>query len=178
MSNQKSLIEVALEVMERQANPIDIYELIEKVLEEKDLVDSDGTYAAKLYVEIVKSSKFVIFKDEADQKDKIDLKSRQPLELFDQDGSSFNDKEDKPKTRKAKAVVDDDEDLDLDDENDEEDEDLYDDSYNDEDEDEDENNEYIEDEENEEDSYDDDDDSYDEDKYNEYMDDYEDMYED
>lgn len=179
MSNQMSLIEVALKIMEQQTNPIDIYELFEKVFEEKDIVDSDGTYAAKLYVEIVKSSKFVIFKDKNDNKDKIDLKSRQSLDIFDQDGSSFNDKEDRPRSRR-KAIVDD-EDLLLDNEDEEDSDEEYDDDNYEEDnyEEEDSDEEYEDEDDNyEDDNYDDEEYDDEEDKYNKYMDDYEGMYED
>lgn len=179
MSNQMSLIEVALKIMEQQTNPIDIYELFEKVFEEKDIVDSDGTYAAKLYVEIVKSSKFVIFKDKNDNKDKIDLKSRQSLDIFDQDGSSFNDKEDRPRSRR-KAIVDDEEDLLLDNDEEDSDEEYDDDNYEEDNYDEEDSDEEYEDEDDnyEDDNYDDEEYDDEEDKYNKYMDDYEGMYED
>ena len=180
MSNQMSLIEVALKIMEQQTNPIDIYELFEKVFEEKDIVDSDGTYAAKLYVEIVKSSKFVIFKDKNDNKDKIDLKSRQTLDIFDQDGSSFNDKEDRPRSRR-KAIVEDEEDLLLDNEDEEDSDEEYDDyNYEEDNYDEEDSDEEYEDEDDnyEDDNYDDEEYDDEEDKYNKYMDDYEGMYED
>ena len=158
MENQMSLIEIALEIMDEKKEPIDIYTLIEETLARKGVIDTDGTYAAKLYTDITTSSKFVFMGE-----NKWDLKSRQSLDQFDKDGSSFNSKDDYDNAEEEDDDLNE-SDLELEDA-DEEDED----SYDDEDEDD------LEDDEEDEDSYDDNDD---EEKYNKYMDDYEDLYED
>lgn len=171
---QMSLLEVALKIMEEKEGIVNIYDLIQEVLTRKGIEDTDGSIAAKLYVDITTSSKFVYMGE-----DNWDLKSRQSLEQFDKDGSAFN----------PRGAEDDDEDFDdLEEDDLEEDEDEDEDSDDESDEDEDEDSddesdlddtEY--DEESDEDDLDDDesddDRSIDEDKYNEYMDDYEDLYE-
>ena len=177
MENQKSLIEIAVEIMESHEGPINIYELIEKTLALKGISDEDSSLSAKLYVDITISSKFVFMGD-----DNWDLKSRQSLEQFDKDGSSFNSKEEYIEDEDDEEILfDDDEELDEDE--DEDDEDSDDEAEDSEDEaeelDEDEDDEELEfeDEEDEEDeSYDDHD--VDEERYNKIMDDYEDLYED
>lgn len=177
MENQMSLIEIALEIMDEKKEPIDIYTLIEETLARKGVVDTDGTYAAKLYTDITTSSKFVFMGE-----NKWDLKSRQSLDQFDKDGSSFNSKDDYDNTEEEDddlnesdlELEDEDDNKYYDDDEDEDDEDEDDeDSYDDEDEDDLDLDEL--DEEDEDDSYDDNDD---EEKYNKYMDDYEDLYED
>ncbi len=183
MENQKSLIEIALEIMEKSNAPLNIYTLIKETLSEKGLDDPDGSLAAKLYTDISISSKFVYMGE-----DNWDLKSRQSLDQFDKDGSSFISKDEEYQDE------DDSEDEDLYDDEDEKDEDEDDEDsekeYQDEDEDEESDDRYEDEESKEEDNYDDEDnydeesdeseeDNYDdEDKYNQIMDDYEDLYED
>ncbi len=178
MENQMSLIEIALEIMESSTSPLNIYTLIEETLKKKGIEDEDGKYAAKLYTDITISSKFVFMGD-----DLWDLKSRQSLDVFDKDGSSFINP-DEEYNDKDELYEDEEEDLDEEEEDlDEEDEDEERDEDDEESEDEEEDS--YEDEESEDDNYDEesddeDDDSYDddEDKYNKIMDDYEDLYED
>ena len=173
MENQMSLIEIALEIMENQKEPIDIYTLIEETLAKKGLIDTDGTYKAKLYTDIIASSKFVFMGE-----NKWDLKDRQSLDQFDKDGSSFNSKEDYDNSDDdyddEDSIDFDDEDEDDDDNRDYDDEDDEDEARFDDEDDEDEDSIGFEDEDDDEDSYDDND----EEKYNKYMDDYEDLYED
>lgn len=181
MENQKSLIEIALEIMEKSNAPLNIYTLLKETLAEKGLDDSDGSLAAKLYTDISISSKFVYMGE-----DNWDLKSRQSLDQFDKDGSSFISKDEEYQDE------DDSEDEDLYDDEDEKDEDEDDEDsekeYDDEDE---ESDDHYDDEESEEDDNYEDEDNYDEesdeseednyddeDKYNQIMDDYEDLYED
>ena len=181
MENQKSLIEIALEIMEKSNAPLNIYTLLKETLAEKGLDDPDGSLAAKLYTDISISSKFVYMGE-----DNWDLKSRQSLDQFDKDGSSFISKDEEYQDE------DDSEDEDLYDDEDEKDEDEDDEDsekeYDDEDE---ESDDHYEDEESEEDDNYEDEDNYDEesdeseednyddeDKYNQIMDDYEDLYED
>ncbi len=170
MENQMSLIEIALEIMDEKKEPIDIYTLIEETLARKGVVDTDGTYAAKLYTDITTSSKFVFMGE-----NKWDLKSRQSLDQFDKDGSSFNSKEDYDNSEEEDDDLNE-SDLELEDADDYDEDEDEDDRYDDEDEDEDDSDLDLEDDEEEDDeSYDDNDD---EEKYNKYMDDYEDLYED
>ena len=182
MENQKSLIEIALEIMEKSNAPLNIYTLIKETLAEKGLDDPDGSLAAKLYTDISISSKFVYMGE-----DNWDLKSRQSLDQFDKDGSSFISKDEEYQDE------DDSEDEDLYDDEDEKDEDEDDEDSEkeyDDDEDEESDDRYEDEESEEEDNYEDEDnydeesdeseeDNYDdEDKYNQIMDDYEDLYED
>ena len=110
MENQMSLIEIALEIMESSKEPLNIYTLIKETLNRKGVSDEDGTLAAKLYTDITISSKFVYMGD-----DLWDLKSRQSLDMFDKDGSSFINP-DEEYTDKDDNYDDEDEDLAEDDE--------------------------------------------------------------
>ncbi len=174
--SQMSLLEIAVKLMEQKGTVENIYKLIEEVLELKGLTDETGALATKLYVDITTSSKFVYMGDGL-----WDLKSRQPLEQFEKDGSAFYSKADEDE----EEIIEDYEDEDIDDEDlEDEDEDLEDededtDDEDTDDEDLDEDSEDFDDDleyEDSEDDLDDSDDSFDEDKYTEYMDDYEDMY--
>ena len=176
-NNELSLIELAVKVLEQRDTPININELIEEVLKLKNINDENKAYATKLYVDITTSSKFVFLGDGM-----WDLKSRQPLEVFDRDGAAFIKPEDEYKESEEEKEFtedfdeDEESDYDLDDDEDEDDED----SDKDEDEDEDDEDDVIvEDEDYDEDELDEDkyDDDFEEDKYNKYMDDYEEMYE-
>lgn len=176
-NNELSLIELAVKVLEQRDTPININELIEEVLKLKNINDENKAYATKLYVDITTSSKFVFLGDGM-----WDLKSRQPLEVFDRDGAAFIKPEDEYKEPEEEKEFtedfdeDEESDYDLDDDEDEDDED----SDKDEDEDEDDEDDVIvEDEDYDEDELDEDkyDDDFEEDKYNKYMDDYEEMYE-
>ena len=156
--SQMSLLEVAVKLMEQTQGVKNIRALIKEVLELKGLSDEDGSISTQLYIDITTSSKFVYMGN-----DEWDLKSRQSLDEFDKDGSAFNTKDDE---------IDDELDDDLDEDDlDDEDEDDFDDDDEDEDDldDEDDLNDgedmerYSEE-------------GFNEDKYNDYMDDYEDMY--
>ena len=148
--SELSLLEVAVKIVEEKNAPVNIYELIQEVLNRKGLEDDEKkSLAARLYVDITTSSKFVYMGE-----DNWDLKLNQPLEQFEKDGSAFNTTD---------YVDEDDEDEDIDD---------YEDSLSLDEEDE----EYDEDDLEDDDL--DSDDDFKEDKYNKYMDDYEDMYED
>lgn len=167
--SQMSLLEVAVKLMEQTQGVKNIRALIKEVLELKGLSDEDGSISTQLYIDITTSSKFVYMGN-----DEWDLKSRQSLDEFDKDGSAFNSKDDE---------IDDELDDDLD-EDDLDDEDEDEDDLDDEDED-----DFDDDDDEDEDDLDDEDDlndgedmeryseeGFNEDKYNDYMDDYEDMY--
>ena len=163
-TEQLSMLEVAMELLNQKKTPQVISTLIQEVLELKGFDDPNGVLATQLYIDITTSSAFVFCGE-----GKWDLKSRQSLEVFDRDGSFFNTGEE---------YIEDEEEIDLDDYN-IDDEDDY---SNDDDDDEDEDDDYYD--------YDlplddidpnedDDEVSYlDEQEYNDIMDDYEDMYED
>ena len=148
--SQMSLLEVAVKLMEQTQGVKNIRALIKEVLELKGLSDEDGSISTQLYIDITTSSKFVYMGN-----DEWDLKSRQSLDEFDKDGSAFNSKDDE---------IDDELDDDLD-EDDLDDEDEDEDDLDDEDDlnDGEDMERYSEE-------------GFNEDKYNDYMDDYEDMY--
>lgn len=174
--SQMSLLEVAVMLMEQKRTQQNIMSLIKEVLEMKGITDENNELTAQLYIDITTSSKFVYMGD-----DEWDLKSRQSLEKYERDGSAFNSKED---------LLDQDEDLDendldLDEDNEDEDEEDEDSDYGYDYEDED--SDYDDDDDDEDSDYDDgelDDEDVDryteegfnEDKYNDYMNEFEDMY--
>ena len=176
MENQQSLFEAALEIISIKEGPTNIYDLINETLASKNVEDESGDLAAKLYLDITISSKFVFLGD-----DQWDLKSRQPLEKFEKDGSDFNSKDDYQKPERKRSDEDEDDDYDLSDDEDEDEVDRdEDEDYEDQNEDDEEYEDDLsfEDDEDEEDddSYDDKD--FDEEKYNKYMDEFEDEYKD
>lgn len=177
--SELSLLEVAVKIVEEKNAPINIYELIQEVLNRKGLEDDEKkSLAARLYVDITTSSKFVYMGE-----DNWDLKLNQPLEQFEKDGSAFNTADYVDEDDEDEDIDDYEDSLSLDEEDDEESDEDDEESTEDEDEDEDEfDDDREDDEEYDEDDLEDDDldsdDDFKEDKYNKYMDDYEDMYED
>ena len=161
-TEQLSMLEVAVELLNQKKTPQTITSLIQEVLELKGLDDPDGVLSTQLYIDITTSSSFVYCGEE-----KWDLKSRQSLELFDRDGSYFNTGEEYEEEEEEIELDDyniDDEEETLDDEDDEDD-DYYD--------------EYDIPLDEIDPNEDDDEVSYlDEQEYNDIMDDYESMYED
>ena len=175
---QMSLIEIATQLMEDHDGLYNIYELIRDTLAKKGFDVNDIELAAQLYVDMIASSNFVYMGE-----DMWDLKSRQPLEQYDKDGSDFVTKEEEYQYETTLDDNDEDEDLDdlsedeLDDEEDLEDEDDYDEESDEDDE--------LDEEESDDGELEDDEEletyteeGFNEDKYNDLMDDYEDMYDD
>ena len=178
--NDKSMLEVAIEIMEASNGAKNIYKLIDEVFEEMGLAD-DASVKAQLYIDITTSAQFVYCGGE----DELwDLKSRQSLDLWDKsffenDSEELaeddeEDESDNISMEDFNYVESDDEDEESDDEDEDEDEEdnTYEIDEDGDDEDEDEEDSWDEDEE---------DNSWDEDeeeKYNDMMDDYEDLYED
>lgn len=181
------MIEIAEEIMAKKKQPQSIREIVKEVLEIKGIDSNDGDRMAQLYVDITISSKFVYC-----GKEKWDLKAKQPLELWDKDGSEFNDKEDFEEQLAAleelenggpvKAVEQEEEIIVMGKKDDDDEEDDDNDNDDEDNEEADNDDEEIENIQNEpikmlEDDNDVDDDViYDEDKYNSIMDDYEDLY--
>ena len=164
-TEQLSMLEVAIELLNQKKTPQLITTLIQEVLELKGLDDPNGVLATQLYIDITTSSSFVFCGE-----GKWDLKTRQSLEMFDRDGSFFNTGEEYEEEEEEIALDDynideDDESMDDEDDEDEDDDDYYDDYDLSLDE--------IDP------TEDDDEVSYlDEQEYNDIMDDYESMYED
>ena len=164
-TEQLSMLEVAVELLNQKKTPQSIMTIIQEVLELKGLDDPNGVLAAQLYIDITTSSSFVYCGEE-----RWDLKTRQSLELFDRDGSYFNTGEEYEEEEEEIDLddynIDEEESVDDDEDDDDEDDDYYDDEYDlplDE----------IDP------TEDDDEVSYlDEQEYNDIMDDYESMYED
>lgn len=165
-TEQLSMLEVAVELLNQKKTPQLITTLIQEVLELKGLDDPNGVLATQLYIDITTSSSFVFCGE-----GKWDLKTRQSLEMFDRDGSYFNTGEEYEEEEEEIKLDDyniDDEEESLDDDEDEDDED--DDEYYD---------EYDLTLDDIDPTEDDDEVSYlDEQEYNDIMDDYESMYED
>ena len=159
-TEQLSMLEVAIELMNQKKTPQSIMTLINEVLEIKGLDDPDGTFATQLYIDITTSSNFVFCGE-----GKWDLKDRQSLELFDKDGSYFNTGEE----------YEEEEEIDLEDYNVDDEDDDYDEDEDDEDEYDDYDSVLLDDIDPNED--DDENDFLDEQEYNDIRDDYEDMYE-
>lgn len=166
---QMSMLEVAIKLMNKKKNKQPISKIIKETLEMKGIEDTDGTYAAQLYIDITTSSLFVYMGDE-----EWDLKVRQSLDEWDKDGSAFNTDVEEDEEEIEESADEyyslDEEDVQSDDEyesdyEDDEDEldsdDLDTEVYDEDDEDDEDDNDYM-----------------DEDSYNNIMDDYEDMYED
>lgn len=167
---QMSMLEVAIKLMNKKKNKQPISKIIKETLEMKGIEDTDGTYAAQLYIDITTSSLFVYMGDE-----EWDLKIRQSLDEWDKDGSAFNTdvEEDEEEVESADEYYSLDEEDEVQTDSDDYDSD-YEEDEDDSDSDELDTEVYDEDEEDE----DDDNDYMDEDSYNTIMDDYEDMYED
>lgn len=174
---QKSLLEIAYDLVEQSNGGITIEELLDTTLTTSGNDVNDVELRSALYIDICSSSKFVYIVDKVSNEGKWDLKIRHSLDEYDKDGSKLYSGDDEKSSQDEASDDFDDEETDLDEEDEESDED-----YDDEDSDED------SDEESTEDSYDDDDSSdyvnddsdnlFDEDDYTDKMNEYEDLYED
>ena len=162
-TEQLSMLEVAVELLNQKKTPQLITTLITEVLELKGFDDPNGVLATQLYIDITTSSSFVFCGE-----GKWDLKTRQSLEVFDRDGSFFNTGEEYEEEEEINLDdynIDEEDEYSLDDDEDEDDDDYYD--------------EYDLPLDDIDPTEDDDEVSYlDEQEYNDIMDDYEDMYED
>lgn len=167
--SQLSMIEVAKRIVKEANEPVAIKDIIEKVLELKNLQDNSEK-ATQLYVDITTSADFVYMGDSC-----WDLKDNQPLDEWDKDASAFNSHDDDTVEEDITA-----DDYDLDDDstkNNDDDEEIIeevDDTPIYSTDDDDENSDFIS-------EFDDvrdnpDDDEFDEDKYGDIMDSYEDLY--
>ena len=179
--NDKSMLEVAIEIMEASNEPKNIYKLIDEVTEKLGYGD-DSAAKAQLYIDITTSAEFVYCGGEDDL---WDLKIRQSLDMWDK---SFFENESAEAIEPDEDDEEENDDLSMEDFNYVEDEEDEDSEESDEDKDDEEESTYEidesagDEEDEEEGSWDDDEDnSWDDDeeeKYNDMMDDYEDLYED
>lgn len=165
-----SMLDTAISILENNNEKMNIHELTKKTLAAKGIEDIDNEYTTQLYLDITTSARFVYMGDE-----EWDLKDRQPLSMYDKDGSEFNTNEEIDLDKDEDNILtfaDDDE------KEDEDDEDEYDDEYEDDESDDDDDLERDDNGDILERYHEDDSDDFDEDKYNDYMDDFEDMYDD
>lgn len=161
---QLSFMEAAEQILRKNKEPMTFYELFSQLCSVKEVTDLERqNLIAQFYADFIISAKFIYMGD-----DQWDLKSRQSIDLWDKDGAYYQE------------FPEDDTEFDLD----EEDE-VEEDEYELDEEEEEEEIDVIEpdfeaklDEEfdEEDDLIIDEDESFDDEKYNEYMDDYEDMY--
>ena len=175
MNKEMSTIEVAIDLMEKKKNPQPINKLLKEICEIMGK-DNDVDYLAQTYIDITTSARFIFCGD-----DLWDLKERH-ADLWDKDGSFFNDK-DLEEDEDDGLTVDD---YNLDDEDDYNDEDYSSDYEDDDvdpldrveyDYDEDEESFDDEDEDYQDSTEEDDDEDFDEEDYDNIMDDYEKYYE-
>jgi DNA-directed RNA polymerase subunit delta len=167
---QMSLIEAAEKILRTNGQPMSFYELFKDLCEVKEMTDEDRTkLISQFYADFIISAKFIYMGD-----DLWDLKSRQSIDLWDKDGAYYQEFPEYDEADEVVEDLDDEDEADLDDDLDEDLEEEEEDSVvekdfeatlDDEDFD-DEDDDVVPDEE----------EVFDDDKYNEYMDDYEDMY--
>ena len=112
MKNQKSLIDAAVELLETEKKPYDLYELFDILTKGMKLSnDEKGVVVTKFYTDLTTSAKFLYTGDNT-----WDLKANQKIELWEKDGSFYKEytKVDlpdeykvapKPKKAKAEPVV-------------------------------------------------------------------------
>ncbi len=98
---EKSLLELAVELMKKKKKPQNIYKFLNELAEIRGLNTNDPVIMAKMYTDITTSSIFVYCGDDEDtkEKDRWDLKHNHPLSLFDKEGSYFNSAEDKARAK-------------------------------------------------------------------------------
>jgi DNA-directed RNA polymerase subunit delta len=167
-----SLMEAAEQILSQNKNPMTFLELFKSLSEAKEMTDEEkSAIISQFYADFIVSAKFIYMGD-----DLWDLKYRQSIDLWDKDGAYYQEfpdfEEEEAEEEEAEFESSEEEEGE---EEEEESEETFD---------EEEEEEYDEDEStDEEDEFDkvEDDvpaeeDAFDDDKYNEYMDDYEDMY--
>jgi DNA-directed RNA polymerase subunit delta len=82
-----ALVDAAELVLKKSKEPIDFYELFDIVAKEKGLSEEDkGVYITHFYSDITISGRFVYTGDNT-----WDLKTKQKIELWEKDGSFYNE---------------------------------------------------------------------------------------
>jgi DNA-directed RNA polymerase subunit delta len=161
---QMSLMEAAERILITNKQPMTFLELFRALSEVKSLTDEQkANKISQFYADFIASARFIYMGD-----DMWDLKSRQSIDMWDKDGAYYQEfpETERESEEEAEEELEEEEELDEEEETEEEkesefDEDtvIYDEDYLDED------KPVVEKPE-----------EFDDDKYNEYMDDYEDMY--
>jgi len=164
---QLSLMEAAERILSQNKNPMTFLELFKSLSEAKDMTDEEkAAVISQFYSDFIVSAKFIYMGDNL-----WDLKYRQSIDMWDKDGAyyqEFPDFEGEEAEEEAEFESEEEEEEETEEEEVEEagEEDFEEDE--------------VTDEEDEFDVVEDDvpaeEESFDDDKYNEYMDDYEDMY--
>ncbi|MGM0435437.1 MAG: DNA-directed RNA polymerase subunit delta [Bacillota bacterium] len=83
---EESLVNLAEKILKDAQEPIDLYELFEKAATSKGLNETDVSMINRFYSELVSSAKFVYTGENT-----WDLKNHQKIELWDKDGSYYNE---------------------------------------------------------------------------------------
>jgi DNA-directed RNA polymerase subunit delta len=162
-----SIMEAAEAVLRANKEPMTFYELFAKLSDIKELSEADrAELIAQFYADFIISAKFVYMGD-----DLWDLKSRQSIDLWDKDGAYYrefpDDEEEQVELEEEEEEEEVEEELE---EEEEEEAVVYEKDF------EHELDEVDEEEVEEDELLVEDVEGFDDDKYNEYMDDYEDMY--
>lgn len=199
MTNRKnmSIMELAYQILQENDKAMTFMELFDLICAEKEIsAEEKAEMISQVYADFITSAKFIYVGD-----DEWDIKGRRAIDLWDKDGAYYDEY---PDYEEELSLLEDDKDEDysIDDEEEEEEEEeenIYEDDFDEDDiEDDDESayddfedeedEDYIEDEEDliydeeeeEEDELllDEEEEEFDDEEYNEYMDDYEEMYDD
>jgi len=159
---QLSLMEAAERILSQNKNPMTFLELFKSLSDSKEMTDEEkAAVISQFYADFIVSAKFIYMGD-----DLWDLKVRQSIDMWDKDGAYYQEF---PDTEGEEEEVE----FEAEDEDEVEEDEAEEELGEDEDEEEiEEKNEFelieedapVEEE------------TFDDDKYNEYMDDYEDMY--
>lgn len=83
---EESLVNVAEDILSKSDEPIDLYDLFQKVIDKKGVEKTDADMINRFYSELVSSAKFVYTGDNT-----WDLKANQKIDLWDKDGSYYNE---------------------------------------------------------------------------------------
>lgn len=83
---EESLVNVAEDILSESNEPVDLYDLFEKVVDKKGMKDTSPEMINRFYSELVSSAKFVYAGDNT-----WDLKGNQKIDLWDKDGSYYNE---------------------------------------------------------------------------------------
>ena len=87
MAKQNSIIDAAVMVLESEKKPYDLYQLFDLVTKDMELTDDEKVdYLSKFYNDLTTSAKFVYVGD-----NQWDLKGNQKIELWEKDGSFYKE---------------------------------------------------------------------------------------
>jgi len=83
---EESLVNLAEKILNDAQEPIDLYKLFDNAAKDKGLKKTDTSMVNRFYSELVSSAKFVYTGENT-----WDLKNHQKIELWDKDGSYYNE---------------------------------------------------------------------------------------